>query len=527
MSRGKAEKATRTRGKSKPEIKPCRRPEEDPGDSKWPERLGLSADTALFWPVRTQVEDWYNNRRAQAGSTADDSLQTYAEKEGLSYNAALDAIGREFLEACLKALEASAGRGVLPPPWVRDVTLFAGQLHYEAVRKSMGTTVLAPPERLTSPIRWLGSKGKLAEFLVPLFPPHHTYVDVFAGGGSVLFAKKRSCAEVFNDKDARTINLMRVLQDANSFAEFRHTAEITHYARAFYYWALMDEVGLDAQGEPNVSKYPPFIRKWLKRMKPHERAKELDRARQDGLPGASSDVVRALRWLVINRMNMLALRESDWAFSKGKKMSEEAREKENAKEREAQRLGRYVVRTDKGLATPWAKAKSLLPAFHDRLQGVTVENLDWRDVLNIYDGPGPSTLIYLDPPYVTGSRHAPKGGTSYEHEMTDADHEDLAHRLLTLRAHTILSGYYNELYLPLEKAGWPRFDKRWRRSAGGKLKKPDGQDGSVKVAEDKDPIESIWVSPALKEWVSFLAPAGKWCEAKPGQPPPPVEELPK
>lgn len=37
------------------------------------------------------------------------------------------------------------------------------------------------------------------------------------------------------------------------------------------------------------------------------------------------------------------------------------------------------------------------PLIHERLAGVTIENLRWQDFINRYDRPG--TLFYLDPPY--------------------------------------------------------------------------------------------------------------------------------
>jgi DNA adenine methylase len=39
----------------------------------------------------------------------------------------------------------------------------------------------------------------------------------------------------------------------------------------------------------------------------------------------------------------------------------------------------------------------LLEDVHERLAGVVIENLDWRDFVDRYDRPG--TLFYLDPPY--------------------------------------------------------------------------------------------------------------------------------
>ncbi len=38
---------------------------------------------------------------------------------------------------------------------------------------------------MTSPIiPWMGGKRRLADRLIPLFPPHECYVEVFAGGAA-------------------------------------------------------------------------------------------------------------------------------------------------------------------------------------------------------------------------------------------------------------------------------------------------------------------------------------------------------
>lgn len=62
-------------------------------------------------------------------------------------------------------------------------------------------------------IPWLGGKRRLADRLMPLFPQHECYVEVFCGGAAIYFL--RPCAapvEVLNDVNGELINLYRVVQ---------------------------------------------------------------------------------------------------------------------------------------------------------------------------------------------------------------------------------------------------------------------------------------------------------------------------
>lgn len=59
---------------------------------------------------------------------------------------------------------------------------------------------------------WVGGKSLLANRIVELLPKHTCYVEVFGGGGSVLFRKYASKHEVFNDINSDLINLYRVVK---------------------------------------------------------------------------------------------------------------------------------------------------------------------------------------------------------------------------------------------------------------------------------------------------------------------------
>lgn len=75
------------------------------------------------------------------------------------------------------------------------------------------------PERqhqviMTNPIiPWLGGKRRLADKLIPLFPEHQCYVEVFCGGAALYFLRPYPAAtEVINDINGELVNLYRVVQ---------------------------------------------------------------------------------------------------------------------------------------------------------------------------------------------------------------------------------------------------------------------------------------------------------------------------
>lgn len=75
-------------------------------------------------------------------------------------------------------------------------------------------------------VPWLGGKRRLADFIVPRFPAHKCYVEVFAGGAALYFLRPPAEVEVVNDINGELVNLYRVVQ--------RHLEE---FVRQFK-WAL-------------------------------------------------------------------------------------------------------------------------------------------------------------------------------------------------------------------------------------------------------------------------------------------------
>jgi DNA adenine methylase len=76
-----------------------------------------------------------------------------------------------------------------------------------------------------------------------------------------------------------------------------------------------------------------------------------------------------------------------------------------------------------------------------RLAAVSLESMPALDLIAKY-GRDPASLLYVDPPYLPKSRSS----GSYLHEMTSADHSDLAAALHGCQAAVVLSGYPSDLY---------------------------------------------------------------------------------
>lgn len=69
---------------------------------------------------------------------------------------------------------------------------------------------------MKSPIPWIGGKTLLKKKIVEKFPECGSYdrfIDVFGGGGSILFAKdKHAPLEVYNDANSDLVNFFRCLK---------------------------------------------------------------------------------------------------------------------------------------------------------------------------------------------------------------------------------------------------------------------------------------------------------------------------
>jgi len=245
------------------------------------------------------------------------------------------------------------------------------------------------------PLKTHGGKHYLARQIVALMPRHTHYVEPYAGGLAVLFAKPcEGISEVVNDLNGDLMNFWRVLQDRKPFIEFKRRVEAVPFSEVEWQ---------DAQQAL---------------------------AERENAASRADRVERAVRFFILCRQSMSG-RCQDFAP-----------------------LTRS--RTRRGMneqASAWLKAVDGLPAVHARLQRVVILNRPAVEVIQSQDGP--DTLFYLDPPYVPDTRSP---GTVFgKFDMTEGQHEELLGVIRGVQGKVMISGYGCELY-DSKLAKWHRHE---------------------------------------------------------------------
>lgn len=87
-------------------------------------------------------------------------------------------------------------------------------------------------------VRWLGSKWRMAPWILSQFPPHELYVEPYGGSASVLLRKPRSAIEVLGDMDDELLCLYQVMRDPALSARLRTACELTLYSDAEFRLAM-------------------------------------------------------------------------------------------------------------------------------------------------------------------------------------------------------------------------------------------------------------------------------------------------
>ncbi len=241
-------------------------------------------------------------------------------------------------------------------------------------------------------IPWIGGKRALLHEILPRFPEYYyRYVEVFGGGASVLFAKKREDKfEVYNDIQSNLINLFKVVRDKpfefletlelfplNSREEFEYLQNLL-YGKVTYYQHLEKELNI--------------ANKYLKPVE-YQAVKDLLTKR-----AKDTDVSRAVTFYKIIRLSY---------GSGGPSFG-------------ARPISLYEV-------------QSVIHKASFRLKSTVIENKDYKALIKQYDRD--DTFFYCDPPYFTTE-------DIYDAPFNQGDHQALKDILSNIKGKFLLS--YND-----------------------------------------------------------------------------------
>ena len=85
-----------------------------------------------------------------------------------------------------------------------------------------------------------GTKRRIAHKIIPLFPEHKTYIEMFFGGGGMFFKKPKAKYNIVNDIDDDVYNLFCVIQnDKDRLLEYMKSIPI--HETLFKHWAKNKE----------------------------------------------------------------------------------------------------------------------------------------------------------------------------------------------------------------------------------------------------------------------------------------------
>jgi DNA adenine methylase len=247
-------------------------------------------------------------------------------------------------------------------------------------------------------VRYHGSKWRIAPWIIEHFPQHRIYVEPFGGSAAVLLRKPRSEVEVYNDMDGEICNLIRTVRDNG--AELARKVYFTSYSREEFMKSF------EPSGDPIEQARRTIVRSYQ---------------------GFGSGYIT-------NTTGSKCAR-SEYGFRIGWRIKGNLPNK------------------------VWDGVPETIVAIMDRLRGVILENFDYNGVIRKNDTE--ETLVYADPPYVSGTRD---NGNDYRFEFTEADHVELAKLLHETAGPAVVSGYHSELYKDLYH-DW-RFLEKKARTAG-------------------------------------------------------------
>ena len=106
---------------------------------------------------------------------------------------------------------------------------------------------------MNSPIRYFGGKGNgLSKNIISRFPEGYeklNYLEPFGGSAAVLFNKKPSPIEIYNDLEENVYSLFKVLSDKSMFSRFKDKCDLTPYSKQ-----ISDEFRVSLNSELDIEE---------------------------------------------------------------------------------------------------------------------------------------------------------------------------------------------------------------------------------------------------------------------------------
>lgn len=219
---------------------------------------------------------------------------------------------------------------------------------------------------INSPFRYAGGKFYARKLILAHIPKHTAYIEPFAGGGSIFFAKPKVDFNQLNDIDEQLVNVYLTIRD--------NPDELIYFLKR----RLVKE-----------SRVPEKYTNSVLFGDPLPATKELHRFFKNEYK-PKNDIERAGRWFYLNRTSYSGIMNNQnmyWGY--GDKYSMQPKN-----------WAQNIIRTSQ------------------KLQGVEITNLDFE---NIIDNAPDGALLFLDPPYFNADQDK-----FYQHYFAKQDHFRLA-----------------------------------------------------------------------------------------------------
>ncbi|OHB34973.1 MAG: DNA adenine methylase [Planctomycetes bacterium GWA2_40_7] len=256
---------------------------------------------------------------------------------------------------------------------------------------------------INSPFRYAGGKFYARKLILAHMPRHTAYIEPFAGGGSIFFAKPKVDFNQLNDIDRELVNVYLTIRDnPDELIYFLKRGLVKHTRIPEKY---TDEV-LHGDPLPATKELHGFFKNEYK---------------------PKNELERAGRWFYLNRTSYSGIMNNQnmyWGY--GDKYSMQPKN-----------WAQNVIRTS------------------EKLQGVEITNLDFENIINnAPDG----ALLFLDPPYYNADQDK-----FYQHYFSKQDHFRLAECLRRNNDRLKLFITYDNTPDIRELYNWMRemHDKEW------------------------------------------------------------------